>query len=282
MEVGYIYRLHCTVSGKDYLGQTTVNIPRRTKQHKNDATVYQEHIDGIRPGPPPAGCHKLYRAINKYGFDAFEIEEVEELRADTKQELLDKLNDAEEFYITAFESVEKGYNIKPGGQNSTHNEATKVVIAQHALEYMKEHYQDYRKHDAVSDLPMYFVFVKVKEYDAIAICHHPLCEWKSFTTRDRTIDQAKKAALDFLADLEKAGVPYVKKKPGALPPGVYVANKAGVPIGYNVCKIIGGVTYTKSFTAKSKTDAEKRQLALQYLNQILTAAGKLDELVEVN
>lgn len=87
----YLYKITNLINGKVYIGQT-VNPKRRwyTHQRRKD------------------GCPKLYAAINKYGADNFRFEI---LVIGSKE----YINNLESLAIEKFDSMENGYNIRPGG-----------------------------------------------------------------------------------------------------------------------------------------------------------------------
>ena len=71
-------------------------------------------------------CRKLYRAIKKYGKDAFEIKVL--VRCNTMTEM----NHRETYYIKLFSTLApRGYNLKLGGiQNGKHSEETKKRMSE--------------------------------------------------------------------------------------------------------------------------------------------------------
>lgn len=91
MTYGVIYKITNIVNNKIYIGQTTKSIRRRWSQHKNCSKKL------VSP---------LYRAMTKYGFESFIIEQVD--TAETRK----TLNEKEEYYINIFNSrCPNGYNI---------------------------------------------------------------------------------------------------------------------------------------------------------------------------
>lgn len=86
---GFIY-CYTSPSGKKYIGKTKTTLKERAK---NNAKGYK-------------GCRAFYNAIQKYGWENFEVEILEEV-------LLENLDDAEVEYILKYDSSnkEKGYNI---------------------------------------------------------------------------------------------------------------------------------------------------------------------------
>ena len=63
---GYIYKITNKVNGKAYVGKTTDTVQVRWKEHLKD---FKRKRCANRP---------LYRAIRKYGIDAFNVETIEE------------------------------------------------------------------------------------------------------------------------------------------------------------------------------------------------------------
>ena len=93
---GFIYKITNDVNDKVYIGKTLSSIEKRFQEHKKDSSrPYMEN----RP---------LYRAMNKYGCDHFQIELVEESSIET-------LSQREEYWIDFYNSYENGYNATKGG-----------------------------------------------------------------------------------------------------------------------------------------------------------------------
>lgn len=102
---GVIYRVINNVTGKVYIGQTTVPIGERWQAHcKRDSY-----------------CVALSRSIQKYGKEAFDISIIDD--AGTKEELDEK----EIIHISLCDSTNrsKGYNLRGGGSFGKHAEASK-------------------------------------------------------------------------------------------------------------------------------------------------------------
>ncbi|MBQ8806276.1 MAG: GIY-YIG nuclease family protein [Bacteroidaceae bacterium] len=115
-----IYKITNTINGKVYIGQSTC-IERRLKEHKERAfCVTNRQHDTL-----------LYRAIRKYGLDAFHFEILEKCNQSD-------LNDKEIYWIKKFCSTnpQYGYNITAGGHCSTPLILTKekVLQIQHLLQ----------------------------------------------------------------------------------------------------------------------------------------------------
>ena len=91
-----IYRLFNKATGKAYIGQTVRPLKVRVYWHKYSAK--NGHVSFI------------HRAINKYGIDAFECEQID--TAESKKEL----NEKEKFWIKELNTLAPaGYNFTPGG-----------------------------------------------------------------------------------------------------------------------------------------------------------------------
>ena len=88
-DYGFIY-CYTSPSGKKYIGKTKTSLKERAK---NNAKGYK-------------GCPAFYNAIQKYGWENFEVEILEEVP-------LDVIDDAEVEYILLYDTSNKeiGYNI---------------------------------------------------------------------------------------------------------------------------------------------------------------------------
>ena len=127
-----IYKITNKLNGKVYIGQTTKTLDIRRKGH------IQAAKDGIN--------HHLYNAMNKYGIENFEFEEV--CKANSKSEL----NYLEAKYIIEYDSVRNGYNMGYGGDNNVmdspivkekhdnimRNEDVRLKISQSMKQYRQE------------------------------------------------------------------------------------------------------------------------------------------------
>lgn len=86
---GKIYKITNKLNGKIYIGQTIKSLEER----------FQKYC-----------CGTSAKDIRKYGKDNFTIELIEEVETD-------KLNEREVYWISFYDSYNKGYNCTPGGQN---------------------------------------------------------------------------------------------------------------------------------------------------------------------
>jgi group I intron endonuclease len=100
---GYIYKINNLVNSKFYIGQTRNSIRKRLSDHK-----YASRKDNPKL--------ILYSAIKKYGEKNFNIEILETIQAETKEELIKNLNEREIYTIS---SLKPEYNIAAGGLGNT-------------------------------------------------------------------------------------------------------------------------------------------------------------------
>ena len=106
--MSYIYKITNLVNGKEYIGQTSLSIQERFKQHIHDANKgYYNH----RP---------LYNAFNKYGIENFIVEELEECNTE-------EINQKEIEYINKFDTYSNGYNATLGGEGTVTIDYDKVL-----------------------------------------------------------------------------------------------------------------------------------------------------------
>lgn len=92
--MGYIYKITNITNNKIYIGKTSRSLNIRWNEHKKES-LYSD-----RP---------LYKAIRKYGLDAFKISLIEEVSED-------KINEREQYWISYFDTYNNGYNCTIGGE----------------------------------------------------------------------------------------------------------------------------------------------------------------------
>ena len=102
---GVVYILTNKLNGMMYIGQTE-NLERRIKHHLNAA----KRVGSRNEGQP------IVHAIREFGIEAFYCAVLETVNADTKEELHALLDEREKFYITKYDTINKGYNITLGGR----------------------------------------------------------------------------------------------------------------------------------------------------------------------
>lgn len=105
--MAYIYQIINKQNGKRYIGKTVNSISERWNNHKKD---YLKDKYKNRP---------LYRAMNKYGLDSFEINQIEECH-------YEELNDRERYWIEFYGTFKNGYNATRGGDGSQYIDYKKI------------------------------------------------------------------------------------------------------------------------------------------------------------
>lgn len=109
-----IYLVRCLVSGKRYVGQTTMPLTKR----------WAAHCAAAHSQKPT--CTALYAAIRKHGVAAFSVDAIEEL-SNTDQGTADA---REQYWIDALGSaVPNGYNLRAAGSRGAMHPSTRAKIA---------------------------------------------------------------------------------------------------------------------------------------------------------
>ena len=86
MYEGYIYCIMNKVNGKKYIGQTIRTIKQRWGDHLRKQKYNKDN-------------QYLYTAMQKYGKENFSIQEIEIIKCESKDNLLQLLNEKEVYYI---------------------------------------------------------------------------------------------------------------------------------------------------------------------------------------
>ncbi len=114
MMKGWIYKIYHRDSQsrlnefprKCYIGQTSGTVEKRWSEHKRSCLKFKPN-----PGNRLKGKHAdLYEVMSLIRIENFVIDELEELEAETEDELLQVLADAENRYIDEFNSIDGGWN----------------------------------------------------------------------------------------------------------------------------------------------------------------------------
>ena len=92
--MAFIYKITNLVNNKCYIGKTERSIKQRWKEH------LKKHKKLDLP---------LYRALNKYGIEKFQIEQLEKCSSE-------EVDDRETYWITYYNSCKQGYNCTLGGE----------------------------------------------------------------------------------------------------------------------------------------------------------------------
>lgn len=95
---GLIYIITNSINGKVYVGQTIQTLQKRWQEHCRKGFSTSERNMRIK------------RAINKYGKENFQIIELERCNAE-------ELDEREIYYISLYDSYNKGYNSTKGGKS---------------------------------------------------------------------------------------------------------------------------------------------------------------------
>ena len=118
---GFIYRFTNKLNGKMYIGKTRQTLEDRLNAHK---------IKSFQTSCRNYNCH-FYKAIRKYGVNAFETDVLCTIKNTILEQLDKELYELEIFYIDKFKSYDNGYNSDKGGIGTCgmkHSEETKVKI----------------------------------------------------------------------------------------------------------------------------------------------------------
>ena len=120
---GFIYKIYNDVNNRIYIGQTRTSIKNRWKQHRIDSYRNENSV--------------LYRAIRKYGINKFHIVEIDRCYAETKDKLVNKMNELEIYYIKKYQSLidEKGYNIDKGGTTNNFTYKPKLDLRKFSFDF---------------------------------------------------------------------------------------------------------------------------------------------------
>ena len=108
LEKGIIYKIfNDQYKHLVYIGQTRQLLEDRWKQHKRDAKNFE--INQI-PTKAQGKLAKLHRAMRLLEEQNYQIEEIEKFEFDDLNELLNKLDERENFFIDKYNSIETGWN----------------------------------------------------------------------------------------------------------------------------------------------------------------------------
>lgn len=119
---GIIYCHTNILNNKKYIGQTTSTLEGRSKKG------FGYLLDGNKETHT-----KFANSIRKYGWENFKHEVLEVVEAETKEELIQKLNELEIFYIQKFNTLKNGYNCDAGGNNKNCSEEAKKKLSEYHL-----------------------------------------------------------------------------------------------------------------------------------------------------
>jgi len=111
----FIYLVTNTINGKAYIGKTSKTVKGR----------WETHLQNAKMGLP----YHLYRAIRKYGVDAFHVQTIAECNNS------EQLSELEKMWILLLgtHSTKYGYNMTYGGEGVTGTEEVREKIRQKAM-----------------------------------------------------------------------------------------------------------------------------------------------------
>lgn len=144
---GVIYKITNKINGKCYIGQTVNGFNSRYLYKGEGIIKVYRHHKGRKEQKSFYNKH-LLESIEKYGFDAFEVNEIFDI-AFSKEELDIK----ERVYINQFDCYKNGYNQTLGGEGGCgykHTDETKKIMSELKMEYYKNN-DTYNKGKHLSD-----------------------------------------------------------------------------------------------------------------------------------
>jgi group I intron endonuclease len=112
-----IYQIKHIASGKRYIGQTTRKLADRISDYNDDIKLFKKGANRYKS--------KIVAALAKYDWTSFELTIIQD-NIDNQ----DSLNHSECFWITYFDTISNGYNIREGGSIGRHSEETKRLISE--------------------------------------------------------------------------------------------------------------------------------------------------------
>lgn len=118
--MAFIYKITNKYTGTAYIGKTTRAVELRIQEHQRDCKKYEN------TNIP------LYNAIQKYGWDSFDIEIIEE---NIPNELI---NEKERYYIQYYDTYYNGYNGTLGGDGGRTSSKLSSQEAKQICELLKD------------------------------------------------------------------------------------------------------------------------------------------------
>lgn len=125
MYEGFIYKIYNDVNDKVYIGQTSCYVEKRWDEHLKRAKWSEKYHQSI------------HKAIRKYGVEHFNIECIDILYGETKQQLNLLLDEQEVYWIDFYNSYLKGYNETKGGKNNPACALPEKPVLEYNLECLK-------------------------------------------------------------------------------------------------------------------------------------------------
>lgn len=157
-----IYRIHNSITGKDYIGQTIRSLEERTAEHIRKTNSV------------------ISKAIRKYGIENFVIEEIDSAST------IEELNEKEIYWISKYNSiVPNGYNQCIGGGNTCgfhHREESKkkmsiskskIYTGKNNPFYGKKHSDESKQ--KMSSQRKGLLHLDKEQIDKLRASHHTVC-----------------------------------------------------------------------------------------------------------
>ena len=107
----HIYKFTHITTGRSYIGQTIQDPNRRRLEHIADSGYTSKE-------------YHFHNAIRKYGIDAFTFDVI------STATTLEELNLLEEKYVTQYDSINNGFNIRQAGGNKLHSAESKTRMSE--------------------------------------------------------------------------------------------------------------------------------------------------------
>jgi len=189
MEFGDIYCL-TSPSGKKYIGQAV----KKLKNGKKWGYI-NRWKDHIRDSKYKNCCRLLNNAINKYGYESFNVELIKECA-------IDELNMYEKQYILEYNTLSpNGYNLTTGGISFIQTAETQMLkrISMIGKNKGKVYPKRSRKRIEENNLPKYIRrYIDSSEKEGYRVSSHPSLKSKSFLSKSLTMEEKLQLAISYL------------------------------------------------------------------------------------
>jgi group I intron endonuclease len=233
-----IYLITNIENGKQYVGQTKQNLTTRFKKHKNAVTSGR-------------GCPLLRNSMKHHGVDKFVCELIVKCEEDVADEY-------EIMFIDLYDTVNKGYNILPGGGSRPGNMPKEVRIK--CGEKIRT-----RDKSLICNIHEHRVGNNVGY-----VVRHPDLSIRSFCSMKYTMEEKLQAARRYL-NKEEETVYMEPQSDTKLPKYISHSKSHGrdeKQCGYRIeFKLENGKKFTKSFVDSKKSMEEKLRLAKDFLSR---------------
>ncbi len=211
-EVGYIYKITCTVENKSYVGQTT-KVASNTMKDPVQFRLLCHFSNSKKKSKHGHGCRLLYEAMRRHNRNKFIIKQLIVVP-------FDQLDDYEQKYIKSENTLApNGYNLTTGGAaGSEFCQESKDLISE--SQYGNRRAPKERKHADDANLPKNITSCREKgKHIGYNVQGFPIGKRqyinKKFSSTILTLDEnllvAKQCLLD-IKEKHKAALDKIKKK----------------------------------------------------------------------